>query len=354
MDELRNELDGLQTLVASIEPVNAALRGHSDPHVRRYVSLRRRFDYAAFVVGLYASFETFVENLITAFVRLESKRVPYSALPKGLTEKHRVETAELLRRGRLGEGRYVGMSDLGVIRNLFECLNGTTPYTLNEFSIVAHDANLRASEIDRLFTAIDIKNICDQARRTDPIKDWYCAAHDLPTPPQYGVESTVVVQRLNDIVERRNEVAHRGGNPENLLGGAEMNEALRFIEAFARSIFELVVGRYLQNHHVASTGRIELTLRGGDGPYNNDTVIIVEKPTQRLFVGQPVFVILESAGARWGRIRSLRIDDVDVTEVAANANVHTGVGVGLDFKFPRSTEAKLLAPAAEDDVVWSR
>jgi len=59
------------------------------------------------------------------------------------------------------------------------------------------------------------------------------------------------------------------------------------------------------------------------------TIVVVDKPAQRLFVGQPVFVIVESAGARWGRIQSLRVDDADLQEVPANASAPNGVGVGL-------------------------
>jgi hypothetical protein len=66
-----------------------------------------------------------------------------------------------------------------------------------------------------------------------------------------------------------------------------------------------------------------------------------------------VFVILESTGARWGRIQSLRVDDADMQEIEANANVPNGVGVGLDFKYPRGTEVKLIALQTDDDVQWS-
>lgn len=82
------------------------------------------------------------------------------------------------------------------------------------------------------------------------------------------------------------------------------------------------------------------------------TVIVVDKPAQRLFVGQPVFVVVDSTGARWGRVQSLR-DDAEVQELSANADAPEGVGVGLDFKFPKSAEAKLVVLTAEDDVVWS-
>jgi hypothetical protein len=84
LDELITDLAELKALVASIDPVNRALAGHKDSVVLQYVSIRRRFDYAAFAVALYASFEKFVENLITAYVRLEARRVDYAALPQKL------------------------------------------------------------------------------------------------------------------------------------------------------------------------------------------------------------------------------------------------------------------------------
>jgi hypothetical protein len=122
LDELTTELADLKSLVASIAPVNNALSNHQDSLVQQYLSIRRRFDYAAFAVALYASFEKFIENLVIAYVRLESRRVQYAALPPKLMEKHLSGSAELLWRGRLGERRYAGLNQLGVVKNLFECL----------------------------------------------------------------------------------------------------------------------------------------------------------------------------------------------------------------------------------------
>jgi hypothetical protein len=352
LDGLITELDELKALIASIEPVNAALVGNSDSVVQQYISIRRRFDYAAFSVALYASFEKFVEDLVGAYARLEAQRVEYAKLPQKLMDKHLTGTAELLRRRRLGAGRYVGMDELGVIKNLFECLNGNRPYTLNEVVLSDHDSNLRASEVDAVFATVGIDKICDQACRADAMVSWYCKIQGLDMPPGDGVNRTVIDERLKDIVERRNQVAHRGGNPMNLLGRAGMSEAVEFIESLAASLFGFVVGRYLDAHHAASPNRIELALRDGDGPYKGRTVVVVHKPPRRLFIGQPVFVIVESTGARWGRIRTLRIDNVDVQEVAVDGNAPNGVGVDLGFKFPQSTDAKLVALAAEDDLVW--
>lgn len=349
LDELTKELEELRALVASITPVNKVLAGHQDSLVRQYVLVRRRFDYAAFAVALYASFEKFIENLVAAFAQLESLRLQYTDLPPKLVKKHISRTAEMLSRGRIGEGRYVGLTELEVVKNLFECLNGARPYTLNEAAVVAHDLNLRAGEIDLLFAAVGIERPCDRVRRTDILVEWYCAAQGLDAAPQDGVPAAIVEKRLEDIVDRRNQVTHRGGNPVDLLGADDMTEAVWFIEAFSRSVFSLAVGRYLQNHHVAAA--IELRQREGDGPYKNGTVVVVEKPEHRLFVGQPAFVIVGSVGARWGRIQSLKVDDADVKAVERGTAAENGIGVALDFKCPKG--ALLIALPVEDDVVWS-
>ena len=346
LDELTTELDDLKALVASIGPVNSALSSHQDSIVQKYVLVRRRFDDAAFTVALYASFEKFVENLVGAYVKLESSRLHYHELPKKLTTKHLTGTAEALRSGRLGEGRYAGMSELGAVRNLLECLSGVNPYALNEAVVVAHDLNLRAGQVDAMFAAIGIDGVCEAVRRADALVEWYCAEQSLVSRPPEGVLRPVIEERLKDVVERRNQVTHRG-NAINLLGVDAMNTAIAFIEALSRSIFAITVARYLKNHR-ARAG-IALTPRGD--PLKNGKVVIVDPPGQRLRRGQPIFVLLDATGARWGRIESMRLDDVEVEVVEAETAAPDGIGLGVDFEVPKRGD--LIALADEDAVVWS-
>ena len=219
--------------------------------------------------------------------------------------------------------------------------------------LVDHEANLRAREVDEIFNGVGIVGICAQACSSDAILDWFCAAHGLNDLRQKGVNKNVIEERLNDIVERRNQVAHHGCPPDNLPGSEFMSDAVAFIDSFSTSIFCLVAGLYLKNHHADSSKSTELVLSQRDGPYKDGTIVVVNKPVQRIFVGQPIFALVKSTGARWGRIQSLRIDGTDVQEVASDDNAPNGVGVGLDFKFPKSADAKLIALSANDDVVWS-
>ncbi len=68
-------------------------------------------------------------------------------------------------------------------------------------------------------------------------------------------------------------------------------------------------------------------------------------------VGQPVFVIVDATGARWGRIQSMKVDDTDVEAVEPDTAAANGIGIALGFKCPKG--ATLVALAADDDVVWS-
>jgi hypothetical protein len=349
LDEFTKELDDLVILLESIKPVNEALATHPDQLVRRYVLVRRRFDYAAFAVALYASFETFVEDLIAAYAQLESRRLSYVNLPEKLRDKHLSRTAEMLARRRIGEGRYARLTELEVVKNLFECLNGGETYTLNKAAVVAHDMNLRVDEINRLFAAIGIEDVCNRARRADALLAWYRSANGLDDG-LHDVPARDVDERIKELVERRNQIAHGGGIPTDLLGVDKMRDAVGFLRAFANSIFAIVVGCYLKAHHVDSADNVILVQRHHDRPLKNGTVVVVEKPAKQLFVGQPLFVSID-AGARWGRIQSLRVDDSDVQVVGPEVDAPQGIGIALNFKCPR--KATLVALGVEDDLVWS-
>jgi hypothetical protein len=262
-------------------------------------------------------------------------------------------------------------------------LNDTSPYSLNDAAIVAHDANLRVGEIDAIFATVGIENVCDRVRRADSLLSFYCEVKALEDEPKDGVPAIFIEENIKDLVERRNQIAHRGGNPLNLLGADKMREAVGFIHAFAQSSYSLTVGHYLESHHVAPIGCTELVQRQGDGPFKRGTVVIVEAPLQRLFVGQPVFVIIGSVGgravnptdiggkpvqdaggskrqsgpqqpltgARWGRIQSLTVNDSVLQEIIPGTVVPNGIGIELNFKCPK--KAKLIALPNDDDVVWN-
>ncbi|MGC4366770.1 MAE_28990/MAE_18760 family HEPN-like nuclease [Hydrogenophaga sp. R2] len=351
LDELKRELSELRSFVASITQISDALANNTDPKARQFTSLRRRFDNAAFFVALYAIFESYVEALAAAFASLEARRLPYTELPEKLAAKHLKHSADLLARGRLGEGRHAGLTVGSVVENLYNCLSGVTPYALNEAAVVWHDSNLRARDIDDIFVPLGLEGMCSQVRRGDALIRWHMTVQGLEVTPPDGLPHTVIEERLNDLVERRNQVAHRGGKPANLLGVDGMNETINFIEALSTDLFAMVVGRYLDSRHMVTSAATKLEQVEGDGPFKNGTIIVVLPPEFDLAVGQPIFVAKPSGAARWGRIQSLQLNGAEQETIAVGTPAPDGIGIGLDFACPKIANPFVLL--AEDDLVWA-
>lgn len=351
LDELKRELDELRSFVASITHMSEVVAMHAEPAIRQFIALRRRFDNAAFVVALYASFESYVEKLAAALASLEAQRLPYAELPQKLVNKHLQRSADLLARGRLGEGRHAGLTHAGVVSNLYNCLNGSTPYALNAAAVVWHDSNLRTKDVDDIFLPLGIESICSQVRHGDALIQWHMEIQGLPAVPADGVPRTVIDERLNDLIERRNRVAHRGGNPEDLFGAADMDEAIGFVYALSTDIFSMVVGYYLQTRHGLDSAATRLKQMAGDGPYKNGQIVVVSPPDIPLSVGLPIFVNKASGAARWGRIQSLRLNDADHETIATGTSAPQGIGVRLDFSC--SASDSLVVLPGEDDLVWA-
>ena len=344
LDEVIRDLGELRSLISSIDPVNRVLASNEDSVVRDFPSIRRRFDYAAFAVALYASFERFSEELVVSYARLLAQRIQYSQLPSKLRKKHMDRSADLLRR-RLGEGRYADIREVDLIKNLYECLTDQEPYVLNPAAVAAHDVNLRKEELNNLFSSVGLENICDVVSQSDPLLEWYALSHLDGKSSGDSVPGSTIEQRLKDVIERRNQVAHRGGSPTELLGQSGMSDAVSFIEAFVTSIFSVVVGSHLAYYVTAGTAQ-RLTVT--EGPFKNESVVVVKRPSHSLRVRQPAFV-LSSAGARWGRVVTLKLNDEPVDTVD---HLNSGGDVGIEFDFRVGRNIPLYVLEREDDAIW--
>lgn len=347
LDLLLVTLGDLEDFVKSIEPVNLALASHADSLVRRYLTVRRRLDYAAFVVALYAAFERFVEDLVWSSAELAASRYPYAELAEALRKKHLTQSGELLAKARLGDGRYSDVTETDVVDNLHGCLSGKARYRLNRHAVVYHEKNLRADVVQGLFGSIGVDDIHRAARRAAPLLQWYRDVQGVE-PPEEGVPLTSIVERLKDLVDRRNQVAHVGGPLDESLGSADMQALLEFVRAYGRSLYDVTVGTYLRRAYVEGPGASVDLGQILEGPFRNGAVV-VGKPNSRVFQGQPVLGCRGGVVDRWGYVREIRVDGRAVRNVTAASGAST-LGLVFDFKVTKNTKLYLVKKG--EDAVW--
>ncbi|MNZ39380.1 hypothetical protein D3C78_568730 [compost metagenome] len=356
LEQLRTEISSLESFVSSISPVNDALSTHPDASVRQYLTLRRQYDYAAFVVALYASFERFTETLVAEYARQISSFTQYKDLPEALTKKHLAQSADMLSRKRLGEGRYANLSPVSVAESLFNCLSGAQSYSLTSEAVIAHDTNLRFADVGKLLGDVGISDFCQNLPAVESIWEWFVRVElereDAETvdrtPEMDGAIKTIFETRLNDLVERRNEVAHRGGNADELLGQAEMLSRIDTIRTLAEAMFEISSSYYLRlrTKDKNYSSRVEIV----EGPYKSGSVIIINPPSVPLFRGQPSFVLYANGRVRWGTVLGLMVND-QPTEAINPGEINGSVGVELDIRCNKNSEVWISN--APDLTVWA-
>lgn len=349
LDALLADIRGLQIFVESVWEVYNTLARHENETVQASLNIRRRLDYTAFVVALYAAFEKFVDDLAWSHTELESSRNKYSELFEQLRNKHLRQSANLLSRRRLGEGRYTELSPTDVVENLHACLSGQNPYKLNRHAVVHHDYNLRSQVVQEVFSSLGINNVNELACRVDTMIEWYRTSEGLESYSIKEVPPAVIEYRLKDLVDRRNQVAHGGSDLNDSLDPGEMQVRLKFLEAYSRSLFSVLGGTYLHRYYIESGVAISLGLPI-EGPFKKGSVVVVRKPPCRIFRGQPIIGVRQNRVDRWGEITEIQVADVTVESIDPDSAT-ARAGLTADFKFTKGI--KLYALEKRDDAVWS-
>lgn len=316
----------LRDFLLSIPEVNKALQRESASVIAKYLAIRKSLDYSAFVVALYAAFERFIEDLLWARV-VRWMRKSYSTLPDGLRLKNLRESAALLSKGRLGEGRYTALTDTLAVSNLNSCLSGMKRFALTKEAVVAHEGNLRADAVTQLFGAIEVENVNGVASKRRPLVLWHNAINGTNDD---GVPDSVITFRLRNLVDRRNEIAHGGKPPTDILDASELLPILDFFDAYCASICDVVCADYIQREHLMGPTAFDL---GGviEGPFKKKTVVVFAKPVSPVSVGDAVVTSVTGRVAYWGAIVGLQTDGKAVTRVDGRSKA-TRVGIELPFR----------------------
>jgi hypothetical protein len=335
IDALERDVSEISAMARSINPINQLLTSSTNPEVQAYLQVRRRFDYSAVIIALYASFERFVEDIVTSYVAIISKQDRYASLPQDLVKKHLLRTAEILSRPRIDEARYPGVTANKLVENLHLCLTGAHPYELNHVAITAHDRNIRYDELGVLLKLVELSH--DDVRQAQPLLDWYYRDQNSVGDRPDTVPTIIIRERLDDFVERRNDIAHRGGNPSDRLGAEGLQRLVDFIQALSHSIFTLFVSKYLNKTHIGKAGCEQLVRVRN--PLQQQTVWIISPPKTDLYVGQPIFALSDRFLVRWGRVKSLQVGDEAYVNIAANR----GNNLVSDWNFVRQSHPRSMS-----------
>ena len=349
LDAFLSEIGELKIFVKSIGEVDKKLADHKDPSIRACRNIRRRLDYAAFIISSYTALERFVEDIVWSHTELEASRNKYSDLCEKLRTKHFRQSGELICKSRLGEGRYRGVTEPEIVRNLYKCLADHENYKLNRHAVVHHDRNLRSDVLAELFGRLGIENFMDAVCGIQGMKKWYGIDQGTDRCPENSVLKRIIDLKLGDHVERRNQVSHAGRDLDQYLDADEMMDRLKFLEAFGRSMFDILAHMYIDRYYIKSGEAVSIG-RPIEGPFKEKKVAVVAKPPCKIFKGQPIIGVLDKQVNRYGYIEEVRVNDSTVDSIDPGSGF-PDANLKTDFKMTRRIEMWVLPEI--DHAIWS-
>lgn len=321
-------------LATDLDRIRRFLRNGAE---ERQTSDQRRFGYIACISALYSSFENFIERVVFRFseMTLENPETLSETQMTSLRRRY-VRNASALLGQNLGAGRYREVTELDVARSLASCLDdSSSSFDLRLELISLHNYNLRWESLAELFQWA-VPDLLGRIQSSDAVKTWMSNTDNVTE----RTLASVLKNELDDLVERRNEVAHRA-IPDEILSHENMLAKVNYVEAVALGLVASLSGLLLDS-----------TINRGDGislgvpeeRLKDGRVVIFSSLAAPVSVGD-IIVCSARSTMRWGRVQEIQVADTPVERAEAGVEA----GINLDFSVRKKAELHIW-PAPESEL----
>jgi hypothetical protein len=289
---------------------------------------KARYDYNTIIISLYGYLERFIEDLVGEYLALIASRVPtFAELPLPIQEKHLSLSLELARKADYQ--RYAGSVRVDdIVAKLHACFSTPEKYQLNDQAFALHTANFRHSVVAATFALSGIADIGKSLKQTEPFVAFLREEDPERDVRIYlGGEDDIVFARLNDLANRRNDVAH--GTPvDEILSRELLRSYIDFIAAYSTSLALVVHERSLpfMLKHAISLGAPITVI--------NNRIVCVNLPAGQIDVGDMLIAKTQESSRpfRGGPIKEIEQNHIQLKTVNGGPGVQVGMLVDFGAK----------------------
>ncbi len=278
----------------------------------------RTYDYVCSIVLLYGLLERFIEDLAEEYLEaLVTRLGEFNKLPEKLKQTHFDVTIAQLQRTR--DSRYNGKSDaVSLASSLASCLAGKEGFEFLKEPFLHHTSNFRVLVVDDFLNRIGISQASRRAVDTRAYRD-YCACLTekvliKPDRPESAWDG------INDLVERRNQVAH--GDLSAVFAPSEIYPYCDLVEAYCGGL--LIVVRDALVGTLASEVGLD---HGKPIAVHNHTIVCVQSKGVEI---RPGTVLACHNGSAW---YSISVEEIQVDGQPVNSSpkgIDIAVGLRTD------------------------
>lgn len=289
---------------------------------------KRQFEYNSIIVSLYGFLEQFVESLIESYLEQLNRIIPvYAELPEDITRNYIDVSVEFMK--HIKELKYKEKESVTkekLISDLHSCISDSAEYRVNPYPFVHHTANFWFDVIANSFASVGVRNVSGRVIKC-PVFTRYLKENEPESVDH--TEPKRALFYLNDLVIRRNEVAHGNAPDELLLSKAILLDYIRLLEAYGKALYEVVyseVLRYEVKYNGTELGSPIRIFKQGKvvGISVKETTIKVGD----VLVAKTANDILPYIA---GKITELQVENVSCKEVPASSE-RVDIGISVPFR----------------------
>ncbi|HOI83345.1 MAG TPA: MAE_28990/MAE_18760 family HEPN-like nuclease [Campylobacterales bacterium] len=244
LDNFIKEIEDIEKYIKYIEIVNRSATNFQEMIPSLYEHLNQNntqikiFEFKAMIISLYGILERYIEIWIKEYINNLPKIFNYySLIPSEQLKKNHLDlSAKLIH--IINEKKQPKFSKLkasDVIHNLNNCLSDSVSFTLNADAFTIQSGNLKHGIISDLLKKISITQL-DEALKQD--KEMSLMLKEMFGEDFAGRKSETLFKRIDNLVDRRNEIAH--GAENIVIDNNEISEYIKFLKPYGRVVFSAI------------------------------------------------------------------------------------------------------------------
>jgi hypothetical protein len=268
------------------------------------------YDHSAGITRLYAAYERFVNDLVSAYVGMLPELYRTAGeLPETIAVNHRIGIGQIL--VRIGSHkRHKDIEETAVIRALSAGLGGETHYTLIPEAFLVERLNYRMDVLGAIFGNLGFEETGRQISSHPSVAEFMRTTRG---------ESDTAQGELDSFVKYRNEASH--GTPEQILARDEIKKIGHFIihvcSALADMVADEVARRHMQLGNSTTVASItEIHYRGA--------VVVARMNKMVLSVGDELFIYSDKI-CRRTKVESIQVNNQDLPSVEGQQGQEVGI-----------------------------
>lgn len=285
--------------------------------------------YNAIIISLYSCYENFIDCILTKYLELISQLgISYDKLPSKILETQQYQVGLFLSNPQ----RYskVDLKCLEVIEKYNACLKGNDNYELNTRLLLNHSNNLGLEALKNVFAQIGISDILKKIKCTDKFLNYYMKEKSLTDKKEtkkilLSTKDSMIFYNLQDLVNRRNEIAHSWNEDDRLSIQSIKNEYITFFLSIGEVIRDIII---TEVYFVLYKNDLLNEFKTIHNVFKN-SIVCLNNQDQKLKKGDYIFVVSKSQ--KIVEISNIQINNADV-ECVDETNIDVGIKVNSDIK----------------------